>query len=188
MKNNNNQQELTFITGNLAKFEQLVRHMSYPITHINMEIEEIQSLDPRKVVEHKTKEAYRKTKKPVLVEDTSLIFHALGNLPGPLIKWFLKELGNEGLCKLLNGYPDRTATAMVTFGLYDGKTMKIFEHKIEGSIAKIPKGKAGFGWDPIFTPKGYTKTWAQLFDGEHENIRKPLVQKIERYLKNGQQI
>lgn len=38
---------------------------------------------------------------PVLVEDTSLCFSALGDLPGPYIKWFLKNIGPEGLHKML---------------------------------------------------------------------------------------
>jgi len=33
---------------------------------------------------------------PVIVEDTCLCFTALGDLPGPYVKWFLKKLGPEG--------------------------------------------------------------------------------------------
>src|SRR5688572_11256576 len=94
---------LTFITGNPAKAEQLRRHLEYPVEHQKLDLHEIQSLDLREIVEHKAKDAFRQVGKPVLVEDTSLIFHALGRLPGPLIRWFLEELGNPGLCKLLDG-------------------------------------------------------------------------------------
>lgn len=41
---------------------------------------------------------------PVLVEDTSLGFQALGGLPGPYIKWFLQRLGVTGLVKMLDGF------------------------------------------------------------------------------------
>jgi len=94
-----NIESLTFITGNTAKAEQLARHLEYPVTHQKLDLPEIQSLDLKEIVEHKAKEAYKQIKKPVLVEDTSLTFSVLGKLPGPLIKWFLTELDNAGLCR-----------------------------------------------------------------------------------------
>lgn len=44
---------------------------------------------------------------PVMVEDTSLCYNALGGMPGPYIKWFLDKLGHEGLNKILAGYDVR---------------------------------------------------------------------------------
>src|SRR2546430_10482604 len=57
--------------------------------------------------------AYDIVKKPVLVEDIAFTFTAMGRLPGPLIKWFLEELGNDGLCKLANGLDNRGAKAEI---------------------------------------------------------------------------
>ena len=125
--------DLTFITGNISKAEQLSRHLAHPVKHIKLDIPEIQSLDLHEVVEFKAKEAYKQINSTVLVEDTSLTFNALAKLPGPLIKWFLTELGNDGLCKILNSYTDRSAVAHVCFGLYDGKELKIFEGKKNGT-------------------------------------------------------
>lgn len=88
--------EITFITGNPSKAEQLGRHLGHPVKHLKLDIPEIQSLDLREVTRHKVEEAFRQINSPVLVEDTSLTFNSLGKLPGPLIKWFLTELGNEG--------------------------------------------------------------------------------------------
>lgn len=122
---------------------------------------------------------------PVLVEDTSLVFTALGRLPGPLIKWFLTELDNVGLCKLLDSYPDRSAVAEVCFGLYDGKTLEIFEGSIKGTIAESPKGERGFGWDTIFIPEGHTKTWGEMSPEEQgeTSMRRIALQKLEAFLK-----
>lgn len=100
---------LTFITGNPAKAEQLSGHLEFPVEHKKLDIPEVQSLDLKEIAEYKAREAYQQVQRPVLVEDTSLIFNALGNLPGPLIKWFLEELDNEGLCRLLDNYRDRSA-------------------------------------------------------------------------------
>lgn len=176
-------QKVSFITSNLAKFEQLTRHIDYPIIHLNIDLSEIQSLDVEEVINHKARQAYACVGEIVLVEDTSLVFNALGKLPGPLIKWFMHELGNEGLCRLLDRFDDRTAVAEVCFGLYDGNKLKTFNRRISGTIAKNPRGKSGFGWDPIFIPEGFSTTWAEMLDREHQNIRKPLVEQLEKHLK-----
>ena len=176
---------LTFITGNAAKAEQLKRHLNYPVFHKKLDLDEIQSLDLKKIVERKAREAYKKVKSPVLVEDVSLSFHAFGKLPGPLIKWFLGELGNDGLCKMLDGHKNRNATAEVCFGLYDGKKLKIFGGKVEGKIAEYPRGKTDFGWDPIFIPKGNRKTNAEMSIDEQKktSMRRIALKKLEKFLK-----
>ena len=176
---------LTFITSNASKAKELGRHLEYPVEHRALDLLEIQSLDLQEIAKHKAKEAYKQVQCPVLVEDTSLMFRALGNLPGPLIKWFLQELDNEGLCRLLDGAEDRSAQAKVCFCLYDGKDFKIFEGEMNGTVAGLPKGERGFGWDPIFIPEGKTKTWGEM-DAEEQketSMRRVALKKLEEYLK-----
>ncbi len=177
---------LTFITGNTSKAEQLSRHLAFPVEHKKLDIPEIQSLDLKEIAEHKAGEAYKQLQTPVLVEDTSLVFNALGNLPGPLIKWFLEELDNEGLCRLLDGYQDRSALAKVCFCFYDGNESEIFEGEMKGTIANAPKGERGFGWDPIFIPEGKTKTWGEMDTKEQKetSMRRIALKKLEDYLKD----
>ncbi|MEX0918322.1 MAG: non-canonical purine NTP pyrophosphatase [Candidatus Paceibacterota bacterium] len=175
---------LTFITGNAAKAEQLERHLDHPVAHTKLDLPEIQSLELKEIIEHKAKEAHKEIGGVVLVEDTSLIFKALGKLPGPLVKWFLGELDNSGLCKLLDGYSDRTALAECMFGLYDGQTLQVFEGSAAGSIAETPKGERGFGWDPIFIPEGHTKTWGEMDTEEQKgtSMRRIALKKLEAHL------
>lgn len=175
---------ITFITGNAAKAEQLSRHLARPVEHKKLDLPEIQSLDLREIIEHKTKEAYKQVGGIVLVEDVSLTFTALGRLPGPLIKWFLNELDNDGLCNLLNGYDDRSAIAEVCYGLYDGKELHIFEGSMTGTIARTPQGEKTFGWDPIFIPQGEIKSWAQMTPEEQKgtSMRRIALLKLEAYI------
>ncbi|OGZ48532.1 MAG: hypothetical protein A3F26_03120 [Candidatus Ryanbacteria bacterium RIFCSPHIGHO2_12_FULL_47_12b] len=177
---------ITFITGNPSKAEQLGRHLDYPIEHRKLDLPEIQSLDLREIIKHKAKEAYKQIQAPVLVEDTSLTFNALGRLPGQLIKWFLTELDNDGLCKLLDRYEDHSALAEVCFGFYDGDELKTFEGQAKGTIAKTPKGERGFGWDPIFIPDGRAKTWGEMDHEEQKetSMRRIALKKLEAYLKS----
>ena len=177
---------LTFITSNSSKAEQLAMHLKFPVAHQKLDLDEIQSLNLAEIIEHKAKEAFRQVQTPVLVEDTSLRFLALGKLPGPLIKWFLTELDNDGLCKLLSGYSSREALAEVNFGFFDGVRLKIFDGQINGSIANTPRGNRGFGWDPIFIPQGWDKTWGEMDIEEQKqtSMRRIALKKLDYFLNN----
>ena len=177
-------QKLTFITGNPGKAKYLGDYFHLPVEHIKLDLKEIQSVDLKEVVEDKARRAYDIVKSPVLVEDVSLTFKALKALPGPLIKWFLETLGNEGLCQLLNGFDNRDALAEVEFAICDESGVHTFSGSIEGSIANAPKGEMGFGWDPVFIPKGYRKTWAEMSDDEKHatSMRKIALEKMSTFL------
>jgi non-canonical purine NTP pyrophosphatase (RdgB/HAM1 family) len=151
--------KLTFITGNAGKAKYLSGYFNLPVEHIKLDLHEIQSVDLKEVVEDKARRAYEIVKSPVLVEDVSLIFKGMKALPGPLIKWFLETLGNEGLCKLVDGLGTRDALAEVQFAICDESGVQIFSGSKDGTIASTPRGEMGFGWDPIFIPTGYDKTW-----------------------------
>ena len=88
-----------------------------------------------------------------MVEDTALCFEALNGLPGPYIKWFLNDLGHEGLNKLLVGFNNYNAYALCTFAYAESATSNpvIFKGITNGKIT-LPKGPNSFGWDPIFQP------------------------------------
>lgn len=176
---------LTYVTSNPGKVRLLRRYVDIPVQHKDIDLIEIQSLDLATIIEYKAKEAYRHVLSPVLVEDASLRFLALGRLPGPLIKWFLAELGTEGLCTLLDGYAERAALAEVQFGLYDGQAFHAFAGAREGSIALTPRGTNGFGWDSIFIPAGHHKTWAEMTNEEQEetSMRKLALWELRTHLK-----
>ena len=177
-------QKLTFITGNAAKARYLSNYFHISVEHVKLDLPEIQSLDTAEVAEDKARRAYAILKTPVLVEDGSLVFSALKSLPGPLIKWFYETLGNDGLCKLVDGLDERNAVASVVFALCDESGVHAFEASTEGTISARPRGDIGFGWDPIFIPEGHTKTWAEMSDDEkHEtSMRKPALEKLSKYL------
>lgn len=176
---------LTFVTGNPSKAEQLGLHLHIEVAHKKLDLHEIQSVSLEEIVEHKVMEAYKHIQGPVLVEDTSLIFEALGRLPGPLIKWFLQELDNDGLCHLLDGFASRKAIAEVLFGYYDGTVFTTFKGEIQGSIAEKPRGVRGFGWDPIFIPAGHTKTWGEMSMDEQiaTSMRRLALGKLAEFLR-----
>ena len=84
----------TFVTGNLNKVAE-VSHCLQGIAvvdHESVDLMELQAASSSDVTRLKAIEAFRKLKRPVVVEDTSLVFNALKTLPGPYIKWFKEAL------------------------------------------------------------------------------------------------
>lgn len=159
--------KLTFITGNQHKADQLARFLAMPIAHHKLDLDEIQSLDLHVIVEHKVRQAFDILRKPVLVEDSSLEFTALGRLPGPFIKFFTEELPLKTICSLIKG-TDRSATGRTLYGYFDGTTITYVEGILTGTITDSPLGEGGYGWDSIFIPDGYQKTRAQMSNAEYE--------------------
>ncbi len=178
--------KLTFITGNEMKAKQLSEHFHFPVDHMKLDLPEIQSLDLEEIVRDKARRAYAVVGSPVLVEDVSFTLRALGALPGPLIKWFLQSIKNEGICRLLDKYDDRTATAEVCFGLCDGEEVYLFKGTRKGIVVDGPRGKLGFGFDPIFIPDGYKKTWAAMDEAEarESSMRRLALEKLSAFLED----
>jgi inosine triphosphate pyrophosphatase len=160
---------ITFITGNQHKADYLSRMLGLPLKHRAVDLTEIQSTSLEEIVEHKVRQAYAVAKRPVLVEDVALEFTALGGLPGPFIKFFVEAPnGLENLCRMLDGFDDRSAVAACVFGYYDGEQIKLFRTELGGVIAKHPVGNGGFGWDKIFCSDDYGgRTRAELYTDEY---------------------
>lgn len=157
---------VTFITGNQSKADYLAKYLGHPIDHQKVEQDEIQSLNLEQVVDHKAKQAYRLLKSPVLVEDVSLEFKAMGQLPGTFIKFFLEEMDESSICRLVIDL-NRSAVAKCIFGYYDGAAMTFFKGRLEGKVAKEPAGDGGYGWDRLFIPNGYDITRAQMDEADY---------------------
>ncbi len=177
--------DVTFITGNQAKADSLAKYLGFPVRHQKIDLDEIQSLELKRVVEHKVRQAYEAVGSPVIVEGVALEFKALGRLPGTFIRFYVDEVPFETICRTLDGL-DRAAVARCVFGFYDGTTSEFFEGSLEGSIAEHPQGDNGYGWDKIFIPAGYMQTRAELSEEDYKKtylMIKPL-EKLKVFLEN----
>lgn len=175
---------VTFITGNAHKATQVAKFLGLPVEHHKLDLDEIQSLDLHTVVEHKAKQAYEILKKPILVEDASLTLTAMGRLPGTFIKWFIEEMGVDGLRRLAQSLEHQEAHGRVCYGLYDGKTMHFFEGEMHGRISPEARGEGGFGFDPIFMNDGYDITRAEMSEADYAktSYRTDGLQKLKAFL------
>jgi inosine triphosphate pyrophosphatase len=179
--------DLTFITVNQNKADFLAKHLGVPVDHHKLDLDEIQSLYSHEVVTHKVRQAYKVLHKPVLVEDTSLIFVAMGKLPGTFVKWFIEEIGIEGLLRLANSLPDQAAVGRVCYGLYNGKEIHFFDGEMRGHIATEARDDGmGFGFDTIFINDGFDKTRAEMTEDEYarSSYRTHAIEKLREFLTN----
>ncbi|MSR71713.1 MAG: non-canonical purine NTP pyrophosphatase [Candidatus Taylorbacteria bacterium] len=180
-----NMTKITFITGNQNKADYLAKYLGFPVDHVKLDLDEIQSLDLKDIVEHKVRQAYERIGKPVIVEDVSLEFAALGKLPGTFIKFFVDEVPFETICSMIDG-KTRKATARCVFGYFDGKDLQLFEGGLDGEVAKTPSGENGYGWDKVFIPQGYTVTRASLDEKDYQKTYlqiKPF-EKLKKFLES----
>jgi len=174
--------EVYFVTSSNEKVREAEEILGIKLKQIKLNLKEIQSLDVKEVATDKARRAFSIIKKPVIVEDTGLYIESLNGFPGALIKWVLKTIGNKGLCKIVGR--NRKAIAKTCVCFFDGRKCKVFSGNINGKIAKRPRGNEGFGWDSIFIPEGYTKTFAELGTKEKNKIsmRRKAFLKLREFL------
>ncbi len=175
---------MQFITSNQNKLREFEQILNKKIEQKNIDLPEIQAIDVKKVVEDKILRAYKITKKPVIVEDTGFYIKSI-NFPGALIKWVLNSIGNKGICNLSKIYGNK-AEVETCIGYHDGNNLKIFSGKLTGIIPEKPKGNTNFGWDPVFIPDNYNKTFAQMTEKEKNKISMRLLalNKLKKFLEN----
>ncbi len=112
----------------------------------------------------------RHLKKLAVADDSGLEVPVLGNRPGVYSARFSGKgatysSNNKKVLRLLKGTPisKRTACFRCVIAVADkGKVVGIAEGRCRGRIGFEPKGRAGFGYDPIFVPNGHKKTFAEM--------------------------
>ena len=176
---------LYFITGNAHKVRDM--KVTLPdIDQLDIELPELQDVDPRNIISAKLHAAFEHHPGPFMVEDTSLYFDCLNGLPGPLVKWFLQKLGNQGLYELVTKLGNPNATAKTIIGYAENRShIQFFEGEVKGTIV-APRGTDNFGWQVIFQPEGYSKTFAEMTPEEKGTLsmRAFAAEKLKKYLQN----
>jgi len=160
---------LVFVTSRAEKAAEAAR-LGFDIERLDVDLPEPQALDPSEIVAAKARGAYALLERPVLVEDSGLAVRAWGGFPGALVKWLERSAGVEALAKMLDGFPDRSATAVCAIAYCDGGEVVSARGEVSGSIAPEPRGARGFGWDVIFVPDGDSRTFAEMAPVEKDRI------------------
>ena len=129
---------------------------------------------------------------PCFADDSGICVEAMKNKPGIKSKRFLDKFSTKRsafdhiISNVIKNKNDKAFFKTVICLSIKKNHHIVFEGKINGRISINPKGSNGFGYDPIFIPDGYKKTFAEMSIKEKNNIshRKIALMKMESFLFN----
>ena len=117
----------------------------------------------------------------VIADDSGLEVDALGGAPGIYSARYAGRSATddqENIEKLLRELTQvgargeqRSARFHCVLALaHGGEILGTFEGVVEGTIVDVPRGNRGFGYDPVFRPKGFDKTFGEFTDAEKDRL------------------
>ncbi len=150
------------VTGNPGKAAEVAAFFggSLEVDHVALDIPELRSDDIAAIARGKARYAYRVLRTPLIVDDTGFFIDALNGFPGPYAAYVLDTIGNAGILNLMEGRADRRARFTTAIAYADERGTEVFCGTLEGTITHAPRGRNGFGYDPIF--ESGTRTLAEL--------------------------
>ena len=138
----------------------------------------------------KARRVYELTSKACIADDTGLIVPGLDDQPGVDSAFYagLPRSDARNVAKLLQelkGKASRKAYFLCVIAFVSNGNEYLFEGRLDGTIAEVPEGSNGFGYDPVFIPDGSDKTLASLWPDEKNRIshRAKAVDKLISFLK-----
>ncbi|MBR9999515.1 MAG: RdgB/HAM1 family non-canonical purine NTP pyrophosphatase [Cyclobacteriaceae bacterium] len=187
--------ELCFVTHNPHKVREIRQMLGKTFRVLSLDdigyFEEIpenqQTLEGNSF--EKAKTIFGKFQIPSFADDTGLEVPAINNEPGIYSARYAGPQKNSDdnidlLLRKLIDIKDRKARFRTVITLIDRSGPRQFEGIVHGKITRVREGSEGFGYDPVFIPEGYQKTFAQLMLEEKNRIshRGIAFRKLVRYL------
>lgn len=125
-------------------------------------------------------------------DDTGLEVEELGGAPGVMSARYAGGAGHDSaanmalLLRNMQGADNRAAQFRTVIALNLGGEYHTFEGIVRGKILETPAGAGGFGYDPVFVPEGWTKTFAEATEEEKNAVshRGRAMRKLIEYFKN----
>lgn len=187
--------ELVMATHNKHKIEEIERLLQGKVKIISLkdlcckdEIPETGSTLKKNALQ-KAKYVWDKYGKDCFADDTGLMVEALNGEPGVYSARYAGEKCSfednmNLLLENMEGKTDRNACFATVICLIENGEPVFFEGRCEGCILTEKYGKGGFGYDPIFMPKGYGESFAELSMEEKNKIshRGKATKKLIEYL------
>ena len=155
---------ITSSNGKIRSIKSIIRNMDlgFKLKMIKAEYPEDKTEETtRRVVLGGAKWCVKRYNRDVLVTDTGLFIDELKGFPGVNTKFALTRIGNGGLLKLMKGKRNRNAEWILSIGYCrpGGRPVEFTAYR-KGRISHKVVAK-GFGFDTIFIPNGYSKTFSE---------------------------
>ena len=163
---------LAFITSNPGKVEEAKRYfepLGVEIYQLKMEYPEIQADTLEEVARFGVEWLGKRLDVPFFLDDSGLFIDALNGFPGVYSAYVYRTLGIDGILKLMKGVKNRNAHFRSVIAYWDGE-VHLFTGRVDGEIINEKRGSRGFGFDPIFVPEGFTRTFAEMTTEEKNLI------------------
>lgn len=175
-----------FLSSNkykIAEVTAMLNSKKLTVKPVSKKISEIQSQDMEEIVADKVLKAFEEIGRPLIVEQTGLLLHDLGGLPGGLTQIFWDSLQADKFSAYFASSTIVNATAKTVVGFCDGRKIHIFSGEIDGTIVNPPRGDRSFQWDCVFQPEGFNETFAEMGDRKNDlSMRKKALEKLKVYL------
>ncbi len=157
------------VTHNRHKYKEM-RKIVPELEMVEMEYPEIQANTLEEVVDFSLEYLSNEIDGNFIIDDSGLFISTLNDFPGVYSAYVFDTLGNEGILKLMEGKAHRDAYFKTIIGIrFEGINYKLVGI-CHGRIAEEPRGKNGFGYDPIFIPEGNEKTFAEMSTEEKNRV------------------
>jgi non-canonical purine NTP pyrophosphatase (RdgB/HAM1 family) len=178
-------ERLILVSSNPNKGIEAERILGIPLVRASLVLPEIQAATVEEITRHKLEVARARGYSRIIVEDVGLGFDALGNFPGPYVRWLLEAAGGKGLAAIAYALNDRAARAQCCVAYWNGTEGRVFFGEAEGEVLIEPRGGHEFGWDAWFQPKGHRKTFAEMSAEEKDSVshRGKAYRKLAEFLR-----
>ncbi|MGB2581310.1 MAG: RdgB/HAM1 family non-canonical purine NTP pyrophosphatase [Thermoplasmata archaeon] len=154
----------------------------YELEHLDTAYPEIQADTLEETIVPGLTWLVSKYDRPVIIDDSGFFVDALKGFPGVFSSYVYRTIGCEGILRLMEGRPDRSARFECCSGfMTPGDEPFIAEGVAKGTVSHEMKGSGGFGYDPIFINEGHTKTYAEL-DVDEKNKASHRGKAIESFV------
>jgi len=165
---------ITFVTTNPGKFREVSAKLApadVRMRRLDRAYPELQADRLDDVVRFAAGIVARQVRGEFLIDDSGLFVDALGGFPGVYSSYVYRTIGPGGVLTLMQREARRSARFETVFLLGSrGRPPRIFRGVCEGSIARAPRGHGGFGFDPIFVPRGSRRTFGEMSLAEKNAI------------------
>lgn len=180
------------VTSNQGKFREMccmVEPLGHSVVREEIPYPEIQADTLREVVrfgadwirDHDDRPWMDDPGHGFIIDDSGIFIRALKDFPGVYSKHAYFSIGKPGILRLMDGVEHREAIFRTALLFSTPGEHSLFEGESRGTITTDERGSLGFGYDPIFMPRGSHRTFAEM-DVEEKNSFSHRGRAMQRFL------
>ena len=179
--------KLAVVTSNVHKAAEIAEYFSgiLDVEHVPLECPEFRDSDVRRIARAKAEYAWREIRRPLIVDDTAFCIRTLNGFPGPYAAYVFDTIGNRGILRLMEGISDREVSFETAIACAWSGGIEVFSGILEGTLTTTPRGREGFGYDPIVACGDLTLAEIPLVEKSRISHRARALAGLGEWIKTG---